>query len=739
MNPTIEAIAPWIPLIPLLPLAGAAVNGLFGHRLPRPLVTLVACGSVLISLSLSAWAVWGLWQLRLGGTVDPVISSTLYTWIASGNLSIDLTFSVDVLSGVMILVVTGVGFLIHVYSVGYMAHDLGYARYFSFLNLFMFAMLTLVLGASLPVMFLGWEGVGLCSYLLIGFWFTDLEKAIAGKKAFITNRIGDFGFIIAMMLLFRYVGTLSIDGIERAASAGTISTALATAVCLMLFLGATGKSAQLPLYVWLPDAMAGPTPVSALIHAATMVTAGVYMVARMGFLYSMAPVAMLTVAGVGAATALFAATIGVAQNDIKKVLAYSTVSQLGFMFIAAGLGAYAIAIFHLATHAFFKACLFLGSGSVIHGMSGEQDIRQMGGLWKKMPWTAWTFLFATLAITGFPLTAGFISKDAILWNAFMAGAEGARYAAVFGAAAKVIWLTGVCAAGFTAFYMWRLVFLTFFSGNLRAKGEVAAHVHESPASMTLPLVVLAALSLVGGALGWPHLLGGHEGIVQWLAAVVGPSPLPAGEHVGLELVNIGTSVGVALGGFLLAFSLYARGQSPRTTTLATVNPWRWVHLRLLNKWHVDELYEATVIRPIQWGSRVLLYEGVDKRVIDASVNLVGWLARSLGFLVQLFQSGNIQRYLAIFTVGLAILLWGYLLPLGQRTANGGVAAPTAAAPAPEGSPRPAGVPGAAPAVLPADSPPLVAPPPGGRPPLRVLPERLRLPPAPVAPAPGGEP
>jgi NADH-quinone oxidoreductase subunit L len=527
-------------------------------------------------------------------------------------------------------------------------------------------MLTLVLGDSLPLMFLGWEGVGLCSYLLIGFWYTDIDKAVAGKKAFITNRIGDFGFLVAMMLLFRHTGTLEFAGIEEAIGADSISVFLATAICLMLFLGATGKSAQLPLYVWLPDAMAGPTPVSALIHAATMVTAGVYMVARMSFLYSMAPVAMLTVAGIGAATALFAATIGVAQNDIKKVLAYSTVSQLGFMFVAAGLGAYAVAIFHLVTHAFFKACLFLGSGSVIHGMGGEQDIRQMGGLWHKQPWTFATFLVATLAITGVPIPflSGFISKDAILWNAFMAGAEGSRYAEVFGGVARVIWAVAAIAAIFTAFYMWRLVFLTFFSGSTRASKEVADHVHESPFSMTMPLVVLALLSIFGGALGWPHLLLGHDWIVGWLAPVVGDSPLAGGDHVPLEWTLIITVTGAALVfGFGLAYVLYAKKVHPVTATLATASPWRWIYLRLLNKWHVDELYDSTVIGPIDWGSRVILYQGIDKRIIDGAVNFVGWVARSVGFVAQLFHSGNIQRYLAIFAIGLAILLWSYFLPL----------------------------------------------------------------------------
>ncbi|MBI5509434.1 MAG: NADH-quinone oxidoreductase subunit L [Deltaproteobacteria bacterium] len=662
-----------IPLVVLLPLFGAIANGLFGHRLPRPFVSFVACGVVFVSFLLSVWAFVALH----GDPSTTGLKNTLYTWFASGNARVEVTFLVDRLSSVMILVVTGVGFLIHLYSVGYMAHDPSLARYFAYLNLFTFAMLTLVLADSLPLMFLGWEGVGLCSYLLIGFWFTETEKAAAGKKAFVVNRIGDFGFLVAMMLLLRFAGTLNIDQIHKAVTAGSISVALATGVCLMLFLGATGKSAQLPLYVWLPDAMAGPTPVSALIHAATMVTAGVYMVARMGFLFSIAPIAMLTVALVGAATALFAATIGTAQNDIKKVLAYSTVSQLGFMFIAAGVGAYAIAIFHLATHAFFKACLFLGSGSVIHGMSGEQDIRQMGGLRRKMPITFWTFFLATLAITGFPLTAGFISKDAILWSAF--AADMGKFADVFGGGtAKVLWTIGALSAGCTAFYMWRLVYMTFFSGELRARPEVRDHVHESPWTMTLPLGVLALLSMVGGALCWPPLFGGHEGLVEWLAPVLGHLPLPEGEHQGLEIGTMAAAFALALFGFAVATVMYARRIHPAVATFIAERPWRWLYLRLAGKWHVDELYETTVIQPLCWGSRVVLYEGLDKRVIDGSVNLVGWLSRKVGFLGQLFQSGNIQRYLAIFAVGVAILLYGWLTPSRPTSIEPAPAKPTAA-------------------------------------------------------------
>ncbi|OGQ84860.1 MAG: NADH-quinone oxidoreductase subunit L [Deltaproteobacteria bacterium RIFOXYA12_FULL_58_15] len=643
------------------------------------MVAFIGCATVFCAFLISAWAFWGVWQLAQAGNHEP-LSQTLYTWMAAGSLRVDLTFAVDALSGIMILVVTGVGFLIHVYSIGYMSHDPAVARYFAYLNLFCFAMLTLVLGDSLPLMFLGWEGVGLCSYLLIGFWYTDIEKAVAGKKAFVTNRIGDFGFIVAMLLLFRFTGTLTFDGIEKAAAGGTIDVILATAVCLMLFLGATGKSAQIPLFVWLPDAMAGPTPVSALIHAATMVTAGVYMVARMGFLYSMAPVAMLTVAGVGAATALFAATIAVAQNDIKKVLAYSTVSQLGFMFVAAGLGAYAVAVFHLVTHAFFKACLFLGSGSVIHGMSGEQDIRQMGGLLKKQPITAVTFIVATLAITGVPIPflAGFVSKDAILWNAWMSGHEGAAYASVFANAGKIIWAVAVIAALFTAFYMWRLVFLTFFSGKLRASKEVANHVHESPFTMWFPLVVLAILSLFGGALGWPHIVGGHDWIANWLTPIVGKLPTPEGHFVGLEWTLIGGVTFAALLSFGTAYVLYFKGIHPVAVKLATERPWRWLYLRLSNKWHVDELYEATVIQPLWSTSRLALYEGIDRRVIDWLVNTVGWLGRSLGFVGQLFHSGNIQRYLAIFAIGLAFLLGIYFLPMVKNAVPDDNGTPTPA-------------------------------------------------------------
>lgn len=664
MHLSVEEIKNLLPFIPLLPLLGAAINGILGQRLPRPLVGGIACGSVLGSFVL-ALAAFG---VMLQHDDIASLSNTMYTWMSAPGLHLEVRFVVDHLSGIMTLVITGIGLLIHIYSLGYMSHEPAFWRYFAYLNLFTFAMLVLVLGDSLPLMFVGWEGVGLCSYLLIGFWYTDMDKAIAGKKAFVVNRIGDFGFICAMLLLFRFAGTLNFPNLQTAVATGQINETVATAACLLMLLGATGKSAQLPLYVWLPDAMAGPTPVSALIHAATMVTAGVYMTARMGFMFGAAPIAMMAVAIVGALTALFAATIGTAQNDIKKVLAYSTVSQLGFMFIAAGVGAYAIAIFHVVTHAFFKACLFLGSGSVIHGMSGEQDMRQMGGLWRKMPVTFATFLIATLAITGFPLMAGFISKDAILWNAY-ASSHG-HYGPIFETLSVVLWGMGVIAAGFTAFYMWRLVFMTFFSGKLRAAPEVAHHVHESPWVMTVPLMILAFMSLVGGALGWPHVLGGHEWIVEWLSPVVGFSPAPEGDHAAVEVMLMLVSTAIAFGGFFIAYKLYARQIHPFTRQFASSRPWAWIYDRVLNKWHVDELYDVVVVQPIGWVSRVVFYQGLDRRVIDGTVNAVGWIARSVGFLVQLFQNGNIQRYLAIFAVGLALLLWGWFSPMGSQSESG---------------------------------------------------------------------
>ncbi|HEX9328210.1 MAG TPA: NADH-quinone oxidoreductase subunit L, partial [Reyranella sp.] len=481
-------------LIPLAPFAGFLVNGLFGKRAGKGFVTAVAIAGSLAPALLGTIAAV---QYRAAAPHGERYLNVVYSWIASGNIGADVAFQLDPLSIAMLMVVTWVGFLIHLYSVGYMHDDDGYARYFAYLNLFLAEMLVLVLGSSYLLMFVGWEGVGLCSYLLIGFYYKTDYAPTAGKKAFIVNRIGDFGFLIAMFLMFAYFGTVDFAKVQQIAAAG-VAPSLLTAICLFLFLGACGKSAQIPLHVWLPDAMAGPTPVSALIHAATMVTAGVYMVVRSNVLYRLAPGAMMVVALIGGLTALFAATIGLRQFDIKKVLAYSTVSQLGFMFIAVGVGAFTAGIFHLITHAFFKACLFLGSGSVIHAMSGEQDIRRMGGLKEKIPQTFRTFQWATYAIAGLPLAAAFFSKDEILASAWATP--------YFPSVGKVVWLLGTIAAFFTALYMYRLYYLTFH-GKFRGTHEQEHHLHESPPSMTIPLWILGGLSLVGGFLGIPQIFG----------------------------------------------------------------------------------------------------------------------------------------------------------------------------------------------------------------------------------------
>src|SRR6058998_1230911 len=496
-------------LIPLFPAAGFVINGLVGKRMSKTMVGVIACGLVFISFIFSAGAVYQLLQLDSAHRSHTV---RLYEWINAGpahtsegplaNFRVDWGFLLDPLSAVMVLVVTGIGFLIHVYSTGYMHEEDGFYRFFAYLNLFMFSMLTLVLGNNYLMMFVGWEGVGLCSYLLIGYYFLKKSAGDAAKKAFVVNRVGDWGFSIGIMLIFTSFGTLEFTRVGEAVREGInagryhVSDPLFIGIALALFIGATGKSAQIPLYTWLPDAMEGPTPVSALIHAATMVTAGVYMVARSNFIYQMAPQAMTVVAVVGAITAFFAASIGLVQNDIKRVLAYSTVSQLGYMFLALGVGAFAAGIFHLMTHAFFKALLFLGSGSVIHAMHHEQDMRKMGALRKKIPWTFGTMLVGTLAIAGTPLLAGFFSKDEILWKAF-SSSQGHI----------LLWFIGACVAGMTAFYMFRLLFMTFF-GESRVDHHTAQHIHESPRSMTLPLVVLAIGAIVSGWIGFPVWLGG---------------------------------------------------------------------------------------------------------------------------------------------------------------------------------------------------------------------------------------
>ncbi len=639
----IETSLRWIVFVPLL---GAAVNGLLNRRIPRRLAGLLGCATLVVSFLLSVRAV-----VRLAGlpAEERLLTDTVATWLSFGPLHVDIGFMLDPLSAVMILVVTGVGLLIHIYSLGYMSHDKGMARFFAYLNLFIFAMLTLVLGENLPMLFVGWEGVGLCSYLLISFWFNEDENANAGRKAFITNRVGDFGALLAMFL----VGTTllpHLGGGEGLFSFGVMKhhahelTGIATAAALLLFLGVTGKSAQIPLYIWLPDAMAGPTPVSALIHAATMVTAGVYLMARMSFLFVLSPVAMGIVAGVGIATTVIAATIALSQTDIKKVLAYSTVSQLGYMVVACGIGAFAVGIFHVMTHAFFKALLFLGAGSVIHGMSDEQDMRIMGGLSKKMPITFATMLIGTIAIAGvFPL-AGFFSKDEVLFEAFLGARGGFPW----------LWLLGFLAAGLTAFYMMRLMVLTFW-GKSRASEEVQKHVHESPATMTMPLVILAILSVVGGWIGIPSAMGGGAWFQKWLAPVFasGHGDAHGGGHHGdpsLELTLAAASTAMALLSLGLGYYFYTR----KPDLVAAARGWMGglPNRVLTNKYYVDELYGKLIYRPLGWLADVVCFRWVDRGVIDGIlVSGSAVVALLTGSLLRLLQNGMVRFYAWVFALG----------------------------------------------------------------------------------------
>ncbi|MGB8261500.1 MAG: NADH-quinone oxidoreductase subunit L [Terracidiphilus sp.] len=624
-------------LIPLLPFAGFLFNGTLGRRLPKALVTTVALLAPLASFAAVLSNTIGFFGPMPAPSFSPLTETCPVPWIQAGALHIDFSFVLDQLSLTMLLVVTGVGFLIHVYSVGYMAHDKGYARYFSYLNLFLFFMTVLVLAGNALVMFVGWEGVGLASYLLIGFWFEKQTAADAGKKAFIVNRIGDFGFLIGIFLLLVNFGTLTFA--EIAAKLNPLPAwqgGVLTMIALCLMLGAAGKSAQLPLYIWLPDAMEGPTPVSALIHAATMVTAGVYMVARTHVLFDHAPFALGTVAVVGAATALFAATIGLVQNDIKRVLAYSTISQLGYMFLACGVAAYSAAIFHLVTHAFFKALLFLAAGSVIHGLGGEQDLRKMGGLRKKLPVTFWTMTAGVFAIAGFPPLAGFFSKDAILYAAFTQGTGG-----------MVLWAVGLITALLTAVYMFRLWYLTFF-GELRSHD---AHPHESPWSMLGPLVILALLS-VGG--GW--LLA--ERIGPFLKPSVGlratSSAIP-----NLEIILTGVAVAIAVLGWLVAHVLYkAKPETPVRMAAAMPGPYKL----LLGKYYVDELYGAVLVKPLLAFSKYLLGWVVDIGLLGGAAFLLGGTAQLTGAILQRWQSGNLRSYAAWLAAAAAALLLFLLVP-----------------------------------------------------------------------------
>jgi NADH-quinone oxidoreductase subunit L len=635
----------WIILFPLI---GALLNGLYAlwvarrrAQSNRALVNLIGVGL--------PFAAFGL-VLKLGW---PFIHSeaesfrqSVFSWITVGNFNIELSFMLDKISVLMSLIVTGVGSLIHLYSTGYMKEDPGYAKYFSYLNLFLAAMLILVLGDNLLLMFLGWEGVGLCSYLLIGFWFEDPEKAAAGKKAFVVNRIGDFGFLIGIFC----VGTLLLP--KAGAGDSLLSFAFmkqhldllagaAGLITLFFFIGAIGKSAQIPLYIWLPDAMAGPTPVSALIHAATMVTAGIYMIARLGFLYDLAPQTLQFVAVVGAVTAFFAATIAIVQNDIKKVLAYSTVSQLGYMFLAMGVGSYSTGLFHLMTHAFFKACLFLGAGSVIHALHHEQDIQKMGGLRKKMPITAWTFVFATLAISGIPPFAGFFSKDEILWETFHRGHT---------ALAVVAGVTALL----TSFYMWRLTALTFF-GKSRMDYPKEEHAHESPWNMSLVLLILGLLSLVGGWIGIPHILGGQNHLREWLGFAHRVAEEPHADP--MELVLMVVSVAGALLAAMTALWIYLK--RPQFPSLLAARFHR-LYTLLLNKYFVDEAYDVAIVQPIRKTSENFFAGFVDELLIDNTlVNGSGRLVSRMGSWVSRLQDGLINRYAFYFFIVLTagLVLW----------------------------------------------------------------------------------
>ena len=636
-------IALWV--IPALPLAGFLLCLLLGRRLGKAFVTAVGVGSVGLA-TVVAWARLVPYFSESGATVIERIGP----WISAGNFSVDVSFRLDPLSALMLSFVTFVGFLIHVYSIGYMHHDetdAGYARFFAYMNLFLFAMLTLVLANNFLLMFVGWEGVGLCSYLLIGYYYEKDFAAAAGKKAFVVNRIGDFGFLLGMFGLFSLFGTLDFDGVfSRAAEDPARFTPGLTVVCLLLFLGAVGKSAQVPLYVWLPDAMAGPTPVSALIHAATMVTAGVYMVTRCNVLFRLAPEAMFVVAIIGAITAIFAAVIAIAQTDIKRVLAYSTVSQLGYMFLACGVGAFVAGMFHVLTHAFFKACLFLGSGAVIHALGGEQDVQRMGGLARKLPVTYRTFLVATLALSGIPPLAGFFSKDAIL-------------ASVFEQHHPVLFAIGLLTAGLTAFYMFRLVSLTFY-GEFRGTAEQAHHVHEAPPTMTVPLIVLAFLSTVAGFLGLPAVFGEHANrIAAFLAPVLPPIFLPgreAAEHhlpPTTEWLLIGVSVAVAVAGLLLAWKWYAREQGRPAARLASAIP--GLYRLVVEKFRVDEIYHALFVVPFVWLARVL-WKVVDVLVIDGVLNAGAFIVELTGDALRFLQTGNVRNYALTFLLGIVALV-----------------------------------------------------------------------------------
>jgi NADH-quinone oxidoreductase subunit L len=675
-------------LIPLAPLLGFLANACFGRRLSKSTSGGLASAAMLASFGVSVLAVWQLAGLPADRRA---IEQTLYTWIASGDFVLDLTLRLDPLSAVMILVITGIGSLIHIYSTAYMHDEVDseFARYFSYLNLFAAFMLILVLGANFLVLFVGWEGVGLCSYLLIGFWFRKRSAADAGKKAFVVNRIGDYAFILGTLLIFARFGTLDFQQLASSVAAMPAETAFGTIslATLLLFIGATGKSAQIPLYTWLPDAMEGPTPVSALIHAATMVTAGVYMIGRNAVLFSHAPDTMLIVAIIGALTALMAGTIGLVQNDIKRVLAYSTVSQLGYMFLAMGMGAFGAGIFHLYTHAFFKALLFLGSGAVIHALHGEQDIRNMGGLKRHLPITYWTFLIGSLAIAGVPFLSGFFSKDEILYETFVEGHW-------------ILWMIGAITSLLTATYMFRLVFLTFHgerppspqggfgeaspapshqhddashrhATDTSHRRDSGSHLHDAPPAMALALIVLALGSVLAGYVGVPHVLGGENRLATWLApsfqapqtAVaevfeVGPEGAAAEEeHAALELTLMAVSSVIAFVGIGLAAFIWLRR---RDIADSMARNYAGLHRLLLNKYYVDEVYDAAVVQPIRIGSQEGLWRGLDVQVVDGAVNGTGALVATGSTVLRRLQTGSVRAYAGSMFIGVVVILGYYL-------------------------------------------------------------------------------
>jgi NADH-quinone oxidoreductase subunit L len=651
-------------LIPLFPAIGFLINGLFGRSLGKKVVSWV--GPSVIGLSFLT-SILIFFELIGRPPAERHFEKVIFDWVVSGSFQTVIGYQIDPLSILMALVVSGVSFFIHIYSVGYMHDDPGFTRYFTYLNLFVFMMLNLILANNFLLMFVGWEGVGLCSYLLIGFWYEKDSASNAGKKAFVVNRVGDFGFLLGMFLLFIHFGTLDFTDIFGSLQKNPhlINTATATTIAILLFVGACGKSAQIPIYVWLPDAMEGPTPVSSLIHAATMVTAGVYMVARCNVLYSMAPIAMAVVAIVGVATAIYTASIGFCQNDIKKVLAYSTISQLGYMFLGVGVGAFSAGIFHLMTHAFFKGLLFLGAGSVMHALSGELDMRKMGALRKKIPYTFWTFFIATLAIAGIPGLSGFFSKDEILWQAF-SSSHGHW----------LLWAVAAIAAGMTAFYMFRALFMTFF-GESRVDHQVAHHVHESPKIMTVPLMVLAGLSVIGGYIGIPHVLGGANHIHEFLAPVLGSGAEPAKAHAGisivsqawasggeagghsaaLEIVMMVVSVIIALIGIGIAYLFYVKNPAlPKSLA----DKWRRLYKLVLNKYYVDELYEILFINSLK-NLGTALWKGFDEFVIDGTINGIAYFIGLLSGVMRKMQTGLVQNYAFAMILGGIVLVAYYIV------------------------------------------------------------------------------